>query len=455
MHLVYAVIAASSVLWAAYPAGNAHASTIENNGSLTSESFCGRPEISSSAATGVYLWRDCPSGGWHLRVYAGGSVASVSGEIISDRALSLITRHNLESNDVVDTSGSGRLAFNLHAGGTEVDGFNFTLPSEASGSLTLTGGGVARVGSGAVIASSPVSIGEASSSEGLYDQYGGYTKAFAGASSGSAFRVRKINGRWALITPKGNGFFSMGPNHVADGYEQRPFLLTRDYGGDRAKLAAQVVSNIKEWGYNTVGYGGLTESARLIPHFLRFSVEGPASASGKTPYADVFDAAVVSRNRSQARTAALRGVANPYLIGYLYNDAALWDLTTSREKSATKQHYVDFIRSLGSDQPGRMRYEQFLREEYGTISRLNSAYGTSFSSFGAITESSLKASVRPAVIADDNEFLGILAEQFYRTTREALRRLQFSLGPRLRFERDADERGCHLHSADDWNLRNA
>jgi hypothetical protein len=341
--------------------------------------------------------------------------------VAADSTFTLVSRYSLEPSDIVDTSAAGRIAFKLTVAGTGIDGFNFTLPSGASWSLLLSGGGSVRVGSGALIASTPVVMGEASSASALYDQYGGYTKAFAGASPENAFRVQKMNGRWALITPEGNGFFSMGPNHVADGYNQRPFLLTRDFGGDRAKLAAEVVGNVKKWGYNTMGYGAVPESARLMPSFLRFSVEGPASASAGTPFADVFDGAVLSRNRSRARTAAASGSGNPFLIGYLYNDAALWDLTKSREKSVTKQHYVDFIRSLGSDRPGRARYEQFLQDKYGTISRLNAAYGTNFYSFGSITESSLKTSARAAVIADDTEFLGILAEQFYRTTREALR----------------------------------
>jgi hypothetical protein len=48
-------------------------------------------------------------------------------------------------------------------------------------------------------------------SEGL-DEYGGWKGVQAEATG--FFRVQEIAGRWWLITPEGNGFISMGMNHL-------------------------------------------------------------------------------------------------------------------------------------------------------------------------------------------------------------------------------------------------
>ncbi|MHC4700125.1 MAG: hypothetical protein ACYTFQ_06075, partial [Planctomycetota bacterium] len=73
-----------------------------------------------------------------------------------------------------------------------------------------------------------------------FDPYGGIKSVRSEASG--FFRVDKLGGRWWFITPAGHGFISAGVNHV-------------DYKGDYSKdFVRFVVSNLKDWGFNTIGW---------------------------------------------------------------------------------------------------------------------------------------------------------------------------------------------------------
>ena len=96
---------------------------------------CGEPEPGYDAATeaGVFIWKDCAAGGWHVRMTAGGGYSVYEGEVVANQAFSSVTPISLESNDTVNfTADPTRISYSLHMGAQWEDGFDFSYPAGAS-----------------------------------------------------------------------------------------------------------------------------------------------------------------------------------------------------------------------------------------------------------------------------------------------------------------------------------
>ncbi len=95
---------------------------------------CGEVAFNKATEQGTFLWQDCDTSEWHLRVTAGGSSASFTGGLTSDRALAAVDGFSMENGDVL-SSASAEFSYNLFVGGTGQDGVDFALASGASGCL--------------------------------------------------------------------------------------------------------------------------------------------------------------------------------------------------------------------------------------------------------------------------------------------------------------------------------
>ena len=72
------------------------------------------------------------------------------------------------------------------------------------------------------------------------------------------FTLGRQKGRWLLITPEGKPFFSMGLNHIDPAtlrYPENIDLWKDKYGGSTIRwIQESVAPNLKEWGFNSVGW---------------------------------------------------------------------------------------------------------------------------------------------------------------------------------------------------------
>ena len=72
------------------------------------------------------------------------------------------------------------------------------------------------------------------------------------------FTLAQRQGRWWLITPKGEPFFSIGLNHIDPAslrYPENVHLWRDKYGGSTLRwIRESVAPNLKRWGFNTVGW---------------------------------------------------------------------------------------------------------------------------------------------------------------------------------------------------------
>jgi hypothetical protein len=97
---------------------------------------CGAPVYNQASEAHLFLWKDCDgSERWHLRATAGGSptVITYGGSVTASQAFSGVTPYSFESGDLLDyTTNPQRIDYTLKMLRTGEDGFDFTMPSDAS-----------------------------------------------------------------------------------------------------------------------------------------------------------------------------------------------------------------------------------------------------------------------------------------------------------------------------------
>lgn len=82
------------------------------------------------------------------------------------------------------------------------------------------------------------------------------------------------------------------------------------------------------------------------------------------------------------------------------------------------------MRKLSSHSEGKQFYVLWLKDRYGyNIAKLNEAYGLEAAAFTDLVESDFRSldPKRPAVVADDKGFLGVLTETATNKVKDALR----------------------------------
>ena len=196
-----------------------------------------------------------------------------------------------------------------------------------------------------------------------FDRYGGYL-SYKGTATGR-FHLETIGGRHFLVTPEGHGFISIGVTHT--GGLARPEQSRFDYfkqtlEGDWDKANAELLSHFRQWGYNSLGYDSHQSTRKLLPHFASCDPTGKVSSwmGRQVEFPDVFSDDWKKEASQSIETMVKLFGGNPNLIGIYWTDMPAWDLESAKRTAG--QTWVDAIRALPEDAPGKKRYERFLRE---------------------------------------------------------------------------------------------
>ena len=91
---------------------------------------CGPPTI-NAASTGVFVWRDCPTGEWSMKTAAGGGTSNIlySGKIVAAVPYTSVKPVGLTATDSLDyTSDPKQISFAFNTKGQSSDGVNFRAP---------------------------------------------------------------------------------------------------------------------------------------------------------------------------------------------------------------------------------------------------------------------------------------------------------------------------------------
>jgi len=290
------------------------------------------------------------------------------------------------------------------------------------------------------------------------DRFGGWMEGPTLHGTGW-FRTERVQGRWWLITPEGKLFFSLGVDCVRPGeitfiegrdgwFEWLPkpddplaqFIglqqgvhsmaepikgrgrtfsfylanLYRKYGEQwRQHWPEATKARLRSWGFNTIGNWsdwGLMASAK-IP----FVASGSVSASVRrieggggywAKMVDVYDPAFSDAADRGLGPVAKQFTGNPYCIGFFSDNELAWE-AVERGPLASPP-----------DQPARIAQVQMLRAKYGSLERVNAAWGTRASSW-----EELRVPERPnaACKADLYEFQYAFARRYFETCRGVFR----------------------------------
>lgn len=221
------------------------------------------------------------------------------------------------------------------------------------------------------------------------------------------YHLTKRSGKWLLLDPNGKPTFLRGANHYGDG-TYMPLNLAERYGDTKA-WRASVRDRHREWGFNylppSIGPSEPTDvvvAPTLRPdggmHWAgesRRTAEWSASAFAEVDFPftvllgvpkqnlsgpgrpDVF-----SRDFRQAVEHACRAMAeplrdNPNLIGYHFCHNPPW--STAATVSPT---WVEEIVSRNG--PGRSRWNDLMKQIYGTAERFRGVYGIPIESLNEV-----------------------------------------------------------------------
>ena len=95
---------------------------------------CGTPTFNKATEQAVFVWKDCPTNNWHVRVTGGGSPSALTyvGDVTAPEPLVAVTGFSIEASDVLDfTTDPAKIDYALQVTGASVDGFDFTVADTA------------------------------------------------------------------------------------------------------------------------------------------------------------------------------------------------------------------------------------------------------------------------------------------------------------------------------------
>jgi hypothetical protein len=98
---------------------------------------CGQPTLNGYQDKGVYVWRDCRTGQWSMRVMSANTTINYEGTVTSASNFTTIKPQGLETGDVLNTSNTKQISFNFISKGTGADGVDFKLPDGANACLKV------------------------------------------------------------------------------------------------------------------------------------------------------------------------------------------------------------------------------------------------------------------------------------------------------------------------------
>jgi len=273
------------------------------------------------------------------------------------------------------------------------------------------------------------------------DRFGGWADGPKLEATGW-FRTEKLDGKWWLVTPEGHLFFSLGVNCVHRGdrtylagrdrwFESLPqpdqfsgliggttanfysINLKRKYGDDYERASRETVyRRLKAWGFNTIANWSAADIIREspMPFVVRASTGGgrvlEASAGYWGKLLDPFDPGFVERVRKNIQAATAPFTEDSRVLGYFVDNELSW----RRIAHSTLASPVD--------QPAREVFIEDLKAKYGTIDRLNDAWGTTAADWNALR---IPVRANRTCVADSEAFEYKFARRYFDTVKDALR----------------------------------
>jgi len=297
-----------------------------------------------------------------------------------------------------------------------------------------------------------------------WNRYGGW-EAGAKLTATGYFRAEKYNGKWWLIDPDGRLFWSHGidcvhssnavtpitdrrylyaalpdagsqfarfygegnwaPHNYYEGkgvYETYNFTssnLLRKYGEDWARTSAELAHRrLRSWGMNTIANWSSHDIylMRKTPYVVSVNfggrrLEGSKGYWGK--FRDVFDPSFKAELRKSMSWQKGKSADDPWCIGYFVDNEIAWGNELALATAALVSP---------PDQPAKQVFIEDLKAKYGTIEKLNQAWGAEYASWNALLQNREEPDTKKAY-DDLAVFYTKTAELYFDTCRSAVKEI--------------------------------
>ena len=157
------------------------------------------------------------------------------------------------------------------------------------------------------------------------------------------FTLDKIDGHWWLISPEEKSFFSIGLNHIDPAslrYPENIHIWEDKYHGSTTEwLRESVVKNLKEWGFNTIGWEQevtvrhwqhsrpfTNDELKVIdmPYCRMLPFNESHQWEKHTVHYDFYSEDWIEWCEYVARSYCAEVKDDPNLIGYFFSDCPTW-----------------------------------------------------------------------------------------------------------------------------------
>jgi len=293
-----------------------------------------------------------------------------------------------------------------------------------------------------------------------WSKFGGWADGPKRPATGQ-FRVEKIDGKWWMVDPEGFLYWSHGPVRVtpstaitpldkrdfyfeslpAEGTPFAKFYTTRDellypyyvkrniqrtydfssancyrkYGDDYYTIFADLAHvRLRSWGLNTIANSSDKKICLMdrTPYTDRFELKSKpiaGSQDGWWPFRDPFDAsfrADVRRLMAEHK----QEMDDPWCFGFFVDNELSWGGPTD---------LAAWTLASPADQAAKIEFRTRMQGKYGTVEKLNAAWGTAYADWAAF----LQETKRPGKGADEDliAFTRVIANAYFGNIREAFK----------------------------------
>lgn len=295
------------------------------------------------------------------------------------------------------------------------------------------------------------------------DEFGGYLSDNYKFKATGKFRTEKVNGKWFLITPKGNLFWSMGVNAVndtaphtiitdreymfeglLDEYKRKTCFSPSSYGKAYApcivydfgrlirdkkygKEEANVhnIPRLQKWGFNTVGAWASKDmyKAQKMPYTFIVNTGhcysyNPLKKDGDKkhiPGSGFWDCYKDDLKECVKKEIMqnIDIINSPYCIGVMVNNEPNFGYKPGEMMQA--------LVMSSRDRPSKARFGKMLEKKYGAIENLNKSWQTKYRSWDDFLKCRDYVEFKGNFAVDAAEFERELCEYYFKNCRDAVK----------------------------------
>lgn len=270
---------------------------------------------------------------------------------------------------------------------------------------------------------------------GSFDRYGGWNDGPKLKATGN-FYTEKVNGKWWLVDPEGNLFWSHGINCVGFGsgntqtegrekyfasipegarrYNFYTANLEKKFGSNWQEVCIDHIHNrLRSWGINTIANWSdpsvYYSEVKRTPYTANISYRCPSLDGASFKFPDVFDPVFEESLKAGVKKTLERTLNDSWCIGYFIDNELYLG------------NFNDFSNVVMMQKPegyAKKALVDYLRNQYKDIRDLNKIYQTRYRSWdNLLTESALPQTAKKDILA----FNRIIIEKYYSTCSKAIK----------------------------------